>query len=118
MESDRFTVALLVLRADAPLLSEEEEEALQDAHMAHLADLHEAGHLLMAGPLLGGADRRLRGLSVYDVDPAEARRMAEQDPGVRMGRYRVVVMPWVVPAGAASFARTRFPRSMAEAGAP
>ena len=33
-----------------PLLSEEEAARLQDAHLAHLAELHETGHLLAAGP--------------------------------------------------------------------
>ena len=40
MEFDRFTVALLIRRDDAPELDEGAENALQDAHMAHLADLH------------------------------------------------------------------------------
>jgi uncharacterized protein YciI len=115
MEFDRFTIALLVLRPDAPGLSAEEEDALQDAHMAHLADMHGTGHLLMAGPLLGEPGRRFRGLSVYDVGPEETRAMAEQDPGVGMGRYTIEVFPWIVPAGAASFSRTRYPRSLAEA---
>ena len=61
MEFDRYTVSMLMLRADAPAFSEQEEAALQDAHMAHLADLHEAGHLLAAGPVLGPPDRERRG---------------------------------------------------------
>ena len=51
MEFDHLTVALLVLGPDAPKLDEEAAAALQDAHMSHLADLHDAGHLLAAGPL-------------------------------------------------------------------
>ena len=51
VQLDRFTVALLILPPDAPALNDEEAARLQDAHMAHLADLHEAGHLLAAGPL-------------------------------------------------------------------
>ena len=51
LEFDRYTIALLILRPDAPQLDEEAAAALQDAHLAHLADfLHEAGHLLAAGP--------------------------------------------------------------------
>jgi uncharacterized protein len=45
MQFDRFTVALLLLRPDGPELDEDAASALQDAHLAHLADLHEAGHL-------------------------------------------------------------------------
>jgi hypothetical protein len=46
MEFDHFTVALLVLRDDAPDLTPQQAAALQDGHLAHLAGLHEAAHLL------------------------------------------------------------------------
>ena len=115
MTFDHLTVALLVLREDAPQLDEAAEDELQDAHMAHLADLHAAGQLLAAGPLRGGADNRFRGLSILGVDVDEARALKEQDPAVRAGRFSVVVLPWMVPGGAISFAPTRFPRSMADA---
>ena len=112
MEFDHLTVTLLVLRPDAPKLDEEAAAALQDAHMAHLADLHESGHLLAAGPL---SDEKFRGLSILRVDVDEARRLRESDPAVQAGRYSVKAMPWTVPAGAMSFTPTRFPRSLAEA---
>src|SRR5947209_14544493 len=100
---DRFTIALLVLRPDAPRLSQEEANDLQGAHMSHLADLHEAGKLLAAGPLL---DPELRGLNVMKGTPDEARRLLEQDPAVRIGRFSVKTMEWLVPAGAIQFSRT------------
>ena len=115
MEFDRFTVALLVLRPDAPKLDEQAENALQDAHMAFLADLHKAGHLLAAGPLLGVAAREFRGLSILCVDPERALALKQEDPAVRAGRYDVRVFPWIVPKGAMAFSPTRFPRSMEEA---
>jgi uncharacterized protein YciI len=114
VQFDSFTVTLLVLRPDAPHLDDEAAAALQDAHMAHLADLHEAGYLLAAGPLLGPPDREFRGLSVLNVDPERAVQLKEDDPAVRAGRFAVRVFPWVVPAGAMSFSPTRFPRSMAD----
>ncbi len=80
--------------------------------MAHLAGLHEAGHLLAAGPLM---DEKLRGLSILNVEPDEARRLEEQDPAVRAGKYSLHVVPWIVPAGAMSFSPTRFPHSVADA---
>jgi uncharacterized protein len=113
MQFDRFTIALLILRPDAPQLDEEAAAVLQDAHMAHLADLHEAGYLVAAGPLLG--DDRFRGLSILNVGPEQARALKEEDPAVRAGRFEVVVLPWIVPAGAMSFSPTRLPRSLAEA---
>ncbi len=115
MEFDRFSIALLVLRRDRPRLDQEAEAALQDAHMAHLADLHEAGYLLAAGPLLGGPDEAFRGLSILNVEPEKVRVLTEQDPAVRAGRFSVEIIPWMVPRGAMHFSRTRFPRSMAEA---
>lgn len=114
MDFDRLTVALLVLRDDAPVLDAEEADALQDAHMAYLAQLHADGYLVAAGPLLGGAEEPLRGLSLLCVDPERARELKEADPAVRAGRYRVTILPWMVPTGAISFAPARFPRSMAE----
>lgn len=112
MHLDRFTVALLILRPDAPYLDDEAASALQDAHMAHLADLHEAGYLLAAGPLVG--DDTFRGLSILNVGPEEARKLKEQDPAVRAGRFSVKVLPWMVPGGAITFSSTRFPRSVAD----
>ena len=111
MEFDRYTIALLILRPDAPDLDEEAAAALQDAHMAHLADLHDAGHLLAAGPL---SDEKFRGLSILNVDPERARELKEQDPAVQIGRFSVEVIPWIVPAGAMAFSPARFPRSVAE----
>jgi uncharacterized protein len=104
LEFDRYTIALLILRPDAPQLDEEAAAALQDAHLAHLADLHKAGYLLAAGPL---ADEKFRGLSILNVDPERARELKEQDLAVK-------VMPWMLPAGAISFSPTRFPRSVAD----
>ncbi len=104
-----------MLRPDRPHLDQKAEEALQNAHMAHLADLHEAGYLLAAGPLLGGPDEAFRGLSILNVEPERARALKEQDPAVRAGRFSVKILPWMVPRGAMHFSRTRLPRSMTEA---
>lgn len=111
MDFDHLTITLLILRPDAPNLDEEAANALQDAHMSHLADLHEAGHVLAAGPL---SDEEFRGLSIMRVDPERARELKEQDPAVQAGRFAVKVIPWMVPAGAMTFSPTRFPRSLAE----
>jgi uncharacterized protein YciI len=111
LEFDHYTIALLILRPDAPQLDDAEAAALQDAHMSHLADLHEAGHLLAAGPL---SDEKFRGLSILNVEPERARELKEQDPAVKIGRFSVKVIPWMVPVGAISFSPTRFPRSVAD----
>jgi len=111
VELDSFTVALLILRPDAPNLDEEAAARLQDAHMSHLADLHEAGYLLAAGPLF---DDRFRGLSILNVEPERARALKEQDPAVIAGRFSVKVIPWMVPKGAMTFSHAHFLRSVSE----
>ena len=113
MEFDEFTIVLTVLRPDAPELDDDAAQALQNAHMAHLADLHEAGYLLAGGPL---DDPEYRGLSIFNVDPERARELRARDPAVIAGRLSIKVLPWLVPAGAAHFTPTRFPRSLAEVG--
>lgn len=58
MQFDRFTVTLLIHNPDGPRLDDESAAALQNGHMAHLADLHAQGHLLRARRL------RLEGYSI------------------------------------------------------
>jgi hypothetical protein len=111
MDFDRFSIALLILRDDAPPFSESDADKLQDAHMAHLADLHNAGYLLAAGPLF---DDRFRGFSILNVSPEMAKELKEADPAVQAGKYDVKVISWMVPEGAMSFSPTTFPRSMKE----
>ena len=108
---DLFTIALLTLRDDAPQLDEETAAALQDSHMTSNADLHDAGHLLAAGPL---PDARFRGLSVWNVEPGRVRLLREQDPAVHAGRLSAEVLRWMVPDHTVAFHRTRLPRSVAE----
>jgi uncharacterized protein len=108
---DLFTIALLTLRDDAPQLDEEAAAALQDAHMAYNAGLHDAGDLLAAGPL---PDARFRGLGVWAVEPERVRLLRAQDPAVRAGRLSAEVARWMVPGGTVAFSRTRLPRSVAE----
>lgn len=112
MKFDEYTISLLMLRPDAPELDERAAAELQNQHMAHLADLHEAGHLLAAGPLL---DEKLRGLSILNLDLEQALELKTDDPGVRAGRHTVKVVRWMVPNGAMTFGPARFPRSIEEA---
>jgi uncharacterized protein YciI len=111
VELERYTITLLVLRPDAPKLGDRAAAALQDAHMSHLADLHEADLVLAGGPLF---DDQLRGLNIMRATPEEARALLEQHPAVRIGRLSVKPIPWMVPAGAMRFSKTHFPRSVAE----
>jgi uncharacterized protein YciI len=113
MNFDRYTVVLLVTPEQPPELTEEEADRLQDAHMAHLAHLHDEGVLLAAGPVgdprEGG--RRYRGLSILRCDVDEALRLKREDPAVQAGVFELVALPWMLPAGAIHFTPTTFPRS-------
>jgi uncharacterized protein YciI len=111
MEFDNYTVALLVRRPDAPELSEERAAELQDAHLSHLADLHEAGVLLAVGPL---RDKEFAGLSILNVEPERALELKLADPAVQAGLYTVRAMPWMLPSGLIGFSPGRVPRSMAD----
>ena len=53
MQFDRRTIVLLVRPPDAPELSGQELEALQDPHLANQADLRTQGYLVAGGPLEG-----------------------------------------------------------------
>ncbi|MEV5961668.1 YciI family protein [Kribbella sp. NPDC051952] len=115
MRFDRYTVILLTLRPDAPLLTDAEAAELQDRHLAHGADLQDRGLILARGPLTDQDDESLRGFSIWSVDQATARSHAQADPAVRAGRLAAQVMTWMMPAGNLQFTKVRPPRSLAEA---
>lgn len=115
---DTYTVVRLLLQPDAPQLSVEEAERLQDAHMGHTADMVAAGHILVAGPPVAGDEPEWRGLSIWATDPDTTRSMYDQDPAVRAGRLRPVISTWIVPRGQLHFGTARVPRSMAEVRQP
>jgi uncharacterized protein len=112
MRVDHFTLALMLRPPDRPALDEARAAAVQDAHLAYLADLHAGGSLLAAGPI---DHPRYRGLSIMSVSAEEARHLKAQDEAVRAGVLTPQILSWTVPAGALSFTPTRFPRSMVEA---
>jgi uncharacterized protein YciI len=114
IEFDQFTVVLLLTPGDPPTLSEDAADAVQDEHLNYLANLHEAGHLLAAGPLPGGDDR-FRGLSIFALPHEQALALAENDPAVRAGVFELEVLPWFVPANTLRYHRARFPHAAAEA---
>ena len=91
---------------------EEEVDRLQDVHLSHLADLHDRGVLLAAGPLGDPSGRwHYRGLSILRCGVRRALQLKGEDPVVRAGIFELVAMPWMLPAGAIHFTPTTFPRS-------
>jgi uncharacterized protein len=111
-----FTIVFFVGREDAPAQSEADEAATQDAHLAHLALLHDAGELIVAGPLRDPAGR-LRGISIFDCGPEQARAHLELDPAVLAGWFSLEVVPWLAPRDDVErLSPRRLPRSTAELG--
>ena len=100
---DVRTVVYLRRGTTPPDRDEEASTALHHAHLAYLADLGRRGIIAANGPLLDQSDETMRGMSVYTVDADEARQLAEQDPAVRAGRFRVDVARWAVAAGRIAF---------------
>ncbi|HEY6740807.1 MAG TPA: YciI family protein [Lapillicoccus sp.] len=102
-EFDVRTIVYLRRGDNPPELDEEASTALHHAHLAHLAQLGQQGIIAANGPLRDQSDPTLRGMSVYTVDVDEARRLAESDPAVRAGRFRVDIARWCVSAGRITF---------------
>jgi uncharacterized protein YciI len=72
-----------------------EHQALQEAHMANIRALWQAGKLVIAGPM--GEDGDLRGIFVFDVATLdEAKALAASDPAVKAGRLVAEIHPWWV----------------------
>ena len=113
MEFDRFSLVFLLTNPTAPVRSESEDALIQDAHMSHLSDLHEAGHLLAAGPI---GDLHYRGVCLFQVDVEKAQKLMETDPAFQAGWFTLKAMTWMVPGGAMNFSHTQFPRSISDLG--
>jgi uncharacterized protein YciI len=96
---DAYTVVFLRRPPNAPQLSEQQQDELQERHLAFLARMREEGHALITGPLTGQPDQSLRGIAVYRTAVEETRHMAEQDPSVEAGWLALDVFTWLMPAG-------------------
>jgi uncharacterized protein len=98
-EFDEYQLVLLERSATAPDLDEAAAEVLQRRHLGHFAKMRRAGLMTVAGPIRG--DDAIAGICLYRAGSIErARRLAEDDPAVRAGRYDVRVMRWYTAKGA------------------
>lgn len=100
---DVYTLVLLRRPADVPVMSDEELDALQARHLAYRAELRREGVIVANGPLGEQSDVRMRGLSIFACDLAEAARLSDGDPSVQAGRLTYDVMEWWVAAGTFAF---------------
>jgi uncharacterized protein len=104
-EFDVYELVLLRRAEGRPEIDDETADRLQRQHLGHFAAMKEAGHLKVAGPLDEQPDDSWRGICLYQVGSTdEVRRLAEQDPAVRAGRFRIEVMQWYTAKGALGFA--------------
>jgi len=97
MDLEAFELVLLRRPDSAPDYPEEELERIQREHLAYLAQLRAAGHIVTNGPVDEQPDPSLRGLAFYRTGS-----LAEADPAVRAGRLVAEIMTWYCPPGTMS----------------
>jgi len=98
-----YTIVLLRLPPDPPVLPDEEADRIQEAHLAFLDDQRAEGALLAAGPFRDRVDENLRGLCVYALPLDDVREIAAHDPSVVAGCMEAQVFTWLIPPGQARF---------------
>jgi uncharacterized protein len=93
-EFDSYQLVLLIRGESPPELDEASSDELQSQHLGYFAKMRASGFMMVAGPIVG--DDAVAGVSIYTAGSVEeARELAEDDPAVRAGRYRIEVMPWL-----------------------
>ncbi|MFY9234734.1 MAG: YciI family protein [Fimbriimonadaceae bacterium] len=93
----KITVVRLMTAESEPPDSPD-DGAIQAAHIRYLTSLVDSGTILANGPVKRLDDDRIRGMSLYLVEPEEARELAKDDPAVKAGWFEVLVDEWLIPA--------------------
>ena len=98
-ELEPLAFVLLRRPRDAPELTDEEADHLQEAHLAHLQALRDRGLLAASGPFDDQPDESWRGLCLLRTSLDEARMLLGDDPLVRRGRLAAEALTWNVRKG-------------------
>ena len=93
-----YQLVLLKKGPSAPPASEAEQKAMQDGHLAKMADMNRKGVNVVYGPILADAD--IRGIGVLAVSSAdEAKAEFATDPFVKAGVMTPEIYGWMGPKG-------------------
>ena len=84
----------------------DDKERIFREHLAYTLSLVASGQQLAAGPVKDSPaeDTDICGMGLFQQGSLDkARELANADPGVRQGLYRVDLMTWQTPAGRIAF---------------
>ena len=103
---ETYELALLRRTRRAREFDEETIERIFRQHLAYTMGLVDSGQQLAAGPVRDSPaeEEHICGMGLFQQGSLDkARELANADPGVRQGLYRVDLMTWQTPAGRIAF---------------